>query len=151
MPCGSFFLHEGSKPVVLIAGGVGLTPMISMLESLMTTKANREVTFVQCTKNPETHAMAGLVDDLTGSYPNLNSHVLYSTKCEASTPLANTKVHTARLTPELLTTLVPKPVTGNDFYFCGPPAFLGSVRRILEEMDVPEAQAHYEYFGPTEQ
>jgi nitric oxide dioxygenase len=42
MPCGTFILKEdSSKPIILIAGGVGLTPMVSMLDYVMAKKVSR--------------------------------------------------------------------------------------------------------------
>jgi ferredoxin-NADP reductase len=42
MPCGTFILKEdSSKPIILIAGGVGLTPMVSMLDYVMAKKVSQ--------------------------------------------------------------------------------------------------------------
>lgn len=158
MPCGSFVLKENSNhPIVLIAGGVGLTPMVSMLDSLLA-KPNdhRKVVFIQCAKNPESHAMRDHVDTVSNpssSNKKITSHVFYTNDDSGSTlpPLKYTKVYHNRLTAATLKEVVPSPVKNNEFYFCGPPFFLGYVRTMLLELDVPKSQVNYEYFGPTQQ
>jgi nitric oxide dioxygenase len=55
------------------------------------------------------------------------------------------------MTKDCLIEVVPQPLTGSEFYFCGPPTFLGHVRQILTDLKVPKDQMHYEYFGPTQQ
>jgi nitric oxide dioxygenase len=157
MPCGSFVLKSNARPVVLIAGGVGLTPMISILESLVASNTSKKVVFIQCTKNSSTHAMKNLVDnmsDVKSGHGNiLKSHVFYSSKTVDKNikPLVNSKINYGRLTAPILSNLIPMPTGGNEYYFCGPPVFLGSIRKILGELSIPKDQINYEYFGPTEQ
>ena len=151
MPCGSFVLKDNDKAVVLIAGGVGLTPMVSMLEDLVARGSKKNIVFIQSTKEPDSHAMASHVDQLTGTGPNVTSHVFYSKRDSGSKPLTNTKVHYGKINPTSLANLVPQPASENEYYFCGPAIFLGGVRKMLQNMGVPTAQANYEYFGPTEQ
>ena len=151
MPCGSFVLDmERKKPIVLIAGGVGLTPMVSMLEFLLSSGLDTDVVFVQCTKDESTHAMRMYIDDLSKN-EKLSSHVYYSSEETPENPLSNTQVHQGKFSAKELAEIVAQPIAGNDYYFCGPPAFLGMVRNVLEELKVPKNQIHYEYFGPTEQ
>ena len=45
--------------------------------------------------------------------------------------------------------LLPQPVQNNEFYFCGPPAFMKSIFDTLNSLNVPKDQINYEYFGPT--
>lgn len=94
--------------------------------------------------------MRTYVDDLSKD-EKLSAHVYYSTQAEADSELCNTRVHYGKFSAEDLANIVAQPASGNDYYFCGPPPFLGAVRNILEELKVPKNQIHYEYFGPTEQ
>lgn len=150
MPCGTFVLNEdSSRPVVLISGGVGLTPMISMLDHILAKGDNRKVTFVQCAKSANDHPMKRHVDDVTDN-DVVTSHVFYSTGGDDGS-LKNIKVHCNRITKDCVQEIVPDPLAGHDFYFCGPPTFLGHIRKILTDLKVPQEQMKYEYFGPTQQ
>ena len=42
MPCGTFTLRSNNRPIVLIGGGIGITPMLSMLETLADNKDSRQ-------------------------------------------------------------------------------------------------------------
>ena len=134
-------------------GGVGLTPMISMLESILEsyTNSSKKVIFIQCAKSPSTHSMKNYIDNMSNlARPNLISHVFYSSyfkKSEIS--LNHTKVHFGRINTKKMEDLLPQPVQDNEFYFCGPPAFMKSIFDTLNSLNVPKDQINYEYFGPT--
>merc|ERR1719259_1302108 len=79
MPSGSFYL-DGSvdRPIVLLAAGVGLTPMISMLETLAASRNEQKVVFVQCCVSDKEHPMRDNVDRLAASNKKIDAHVFYS-------------------------------------------------------------------------
>ena len=70
--------------VVLISGGVGLTPMVSMLETLLADGADhRPVAYIQCAKNEAAHPMKEHVDKIcdkkkAAGKKKISSHVFYS-------------------------------------------------------------------------
>jgi nitric oxide dioxygenase len=73
-PAGEFFLNEESpRPVVLLSGGVGLTPMMSMLETIAARYPNKSVHYVHGTLNGSTHAMRDPVRSLAAAYPNIKA------------------------------------------------------------------------------
>lgn len=147
-PAGDFVLDRSKRtPVVLISGGVGLTPTISMLNTIAEEMPEREVTFIHAAIHGGTHAMAEHVRQMKERLPHLQSYVCYERpreedrKCGA---FDREGLIEACWLSELLSHAV-RP----DIYLCGPAPFMASVYRALTGMNVPPAQIHYEYFGPS--
>jgi len=141
MPAGEFFLDETAAPVVLMAGGVGITPLMSMYETLVE-KNNRSVTFIQCAEHSGVHAFRSAIEKATDD--KRKSLVAYSN------PLEN-DVYDAKgyLTASLLET-IPN-LSTCQFYFCGPTAFMKHCLQLLNGLGIPSAQINYEFFGPAEE
>jgi uncharacterized protein len=145
-PRGEFVLDRTSpRPVVLLSGGVGLTPMVSMLHELAETK-DREVLFLHACENGEVHALLDEVLDLVRPNERLRAHFVYRN------PTAHDR-STARfdsegvVTKALLQSLLP--LDDYDFYLCGPPAFMQAIYRTLRDLGVPKPRIAYEFFGPA--
>src|SRR5699024_65005 len=62
-PAGDFVLKEDNRPLILISGGVGLTPMMSMLETSIKNNPEREVVFIHAARNGGYHAMKNRVKE----------------------------------------------------------------------------------------
>lgn len=142
MPQGEFFLdEEATGPVVLLAGGVGVTPMLAMLERLVELRTERPVIFVQACIDGSVHAFGDHVRRLTANRPNLRSLVIYDNprECDASD-------YVGRLDVDRLRELVP---AGADVYFCGPRGFMAAVDSALREIGVADDRRRFEAFGPT--
>jgi len=148
VPCGTFKMKDNLSPIVLIAGGVGLTPMVSMLETLMFKKQDRrKVTFIQCARSSEVHAMKEHIDNLTVENSSiLSSHVFYSNQ-QTENSFKKTESHTGRLTKDALQRIIMHPEKC-EFYMCGPPAFIKAQQDNLAPLGVPMEQIDYETFGP---
>jgi nitric oxide dioxygenase len=77
-PSGEFFLNEESpRPVVLLSGGVGLMPMMSMLETIASQHPNAHVRYVHGTLNGETHALKEHARSLPQVHGNITSTTFY--------------------------------------------------------------------------
>lgn len=81
-PCGEFILPQeqdlaDGAPVVFISGGVGLTPVHSMLKTLASRRASNPVYFIHAASNSSTHALADEVKQVATELPNFCSHVRY--------------------------------------------------------------------------
>ena len=61
---------EETAPLALISGGVGLTPMMSMLDALVNTSSNRKVTFIHSARNETLHAFAADAMEMTEKLSN---------------------------------------------------------------------------------
>ncbi|MFY9589187.1 NO-inducible flavohemoprotein [Rickettsia endosymbiont of Halotydeus destructor] len=146
-PAGCFQLRaDYSKPVVLLSAGVGLTPMISMLNSLVVNNKNvLPVYYVHAAINSETHAFSEHVEELNKQYSNLHTSVSYSAPLKNDFE-SNKCNNVGFITKSLLTKILPH--KDCNYYFCGPEAFMKNIRSILTNWDVAESQIHYESFGP---
>lgn len=141
-PAGDFTLDLGSDtPVVLISGGVGLTPMVSMLETLVTEQPKREVTYIHAAINGKLHAMKGVVEELSHRHPQLQSYVCYESPDEGEAFDKSGYIDLAWL-QEMAD-------PSSEFYFCGPTPFMKAIYKALKEWKVPEDRIHFEFFGPA--
>ena len=78
-PSGTFCLDQISqRPIVLIAGGVGLTPLLSMLDWLAATESSREIWLFLGVRNSQEHAFRNHLNLIGQSLPNLHQVVFYS-------------------------------------------------------------------------
>ncbi|MNZ52433.1 Flavohemoprotein [compost metagenome] len=141
-PAGEFILDQSKdNPVVLISGGVGLTPMVSMLETLLENEQKRDVTFIHAARSGKYHAMKEHISDLDSKYDQLRSYVIYES------PAAGEQCDkTGYIDLPWLQTVVDAEA---DFYFCGPTPFMRAVNLALKEWGVPENRIHFEFFGPA--
>ncbi len=138
-PAGEFTLTVSEKPLVLISGGVGITPTLSMLEAALATQ--RPIRFIHCAKNAQSQAFRGWIEDLSAQHPQLQSFYCY----EEQDPSAD---HVGLLTEEVLEQWLGQE-RDVDAYFLGPKGFMSAVKRHLKALGVPEKQSRYEFFGPA--
>jgi len=146
-PAGEFVLNRQDKrPVVLISGGVGLTPMVSMFNTLVETEPDRQVTFIHAARNGLSHALRKEVEGLARSNPQVSAFWCYEDPTvEDQESDAYHKAGFIDL-PWLQSKIPSKDAT---FYFCGPLPFMKAVNRALIEWGVPSSDIHFEFFGPA--
>ena len=138
-PAGEFTLTDSQKPLVLISGGVGITPTLAMLEAALATQ--RPIHFIHCARNAQVHAFRTWVDELAEQHPQLQRFYCYAEQDESAD-------HVGLLTEEVLAQWLPQE-RDLDAYFLGPKGFMGAVKRHLKALGVPEQQSRYEFFGPA--
>lgn len=145
-PRGDFVLDESSdRPVVLLSGGVGLTPMVSMLSALAH-RSDRRVYFLHACENGDVHALRDEVADLVAMRENLMAHFCYrqpNYKDRAEKRFDSEGVFDRHLLQRLL------PLDDYDFYLCGPPPFMLAMYQTLRGLGVAKARIAYEFFGPA--
>lgn len=146
-PAGDFTLKSNDKPVVLLlSGGVGFTPMVSMLNTIVEQQRERKVTYIHGALNSDVHAMKEHVARLAAEYSGVRSFVAYSNPTEHDTASKNFDKE-GFIDLEWLKSILPN--NHADFYFCGPVPFMKVMNTILKEWGVPEENIHYEFFGPA--
>ena len=140
-PAGDFVLDNSELPLVLISGGVGITPAIAMLEQAL--KTSRPIYFIHCARSVAVHAFREWLETQAQTHSNLRLYFCYSA------PLASESVaHTGFLTAERLAQWLPTP-PAMEVYFTGSTPFMAQVKQGLTALGVPEAHQHYEFFGPA--
>ena len=149
-PAGHFYMDRSVSPVVLIGGGIGITPMLSMLNGSLTEQPQREVWLFYGARNRSELVMLAHLQTLAKSHSNFQLHLCFSdpvTGDVAEVSGTNNPPHHSRVTVALLRKLLPlKPF---HFYICGPAPMLQSLVPALEDWGVPEGRIHFEAFGPA--
>jgi len=146
-PTGHFFLDMArATPVVLISGGVGITPMLSMANAILEGDSNREVWFFHGCRNRDEHIQKAYVEGLAANHTNFRLHVCYSRPGPEDAEGRDYQ-HPGRVAPELLKELLPS--NNFEFFLCGNGAFMKSITDGLEAWGVPEKDVHFEAFGPA--
>ncbi|MGH7823271.1 MAG: FAD-binding oxidoreductase, partial [Candidatus Binatia bacterium] len=145
-PAGKFFLDMASeRPVVLIGGGVGITPVLSMLNAIVESGSRRETWFFLGVRNKAEHPFKEHLETIAHTYENVRLRVCYSHPDEGAA--AGTDYHFAeRVSVELMRRLLPS--NNYDFFFCGPTPMMDTLLADLKGWGVPEERIHYEKFGP---
>ncbi|OMF37245.1 nitric oxide dioxygenase [Paenibacillus sp. FSL H8-0548] len=146
-PAGDFTLNlEDERPVVLLSGGVGLTPMLSMLHTLVEQAPKRPVTFIHAAQNGDFHALREEVDALASEHPQLAVYYCYNNPTKQD--LEQQRFHkTGYVDLPWLQSVIKD--AGGPFYFCGPLPFMTAMNRSLKQWGIPEADIHFEFFGPA--
>ncbi len=146
-PAGTFFLDpQASEPIVLIGAGIGVTPLVSMLEAILTTGRSQEIQALFGFRNSAEHPFKGRLASLAEEHPNLRLHVSYSLP-RNSDVLYRDFNHHGRVTIERVRQVL---LSNNyRFYLCGPGALMESLVPALWKWGVPEPHVHYEAFGPA--
>jgi ferredoxin-NADP reductase/MOSC domain-containing protein YiiM len=142
-PRGDFVLDDSTTPVLLISGGIGVTPVLSMLHQLAADHSERETWWIHGARGPHEHALAAEAHTLLGSLSNAHEHVFYS----AATPQECRRANAipGRLTQHKLSRLaVPADAIA---YICGPPAFMADIQRALAAIGIDASRVYTELFG----
>lgn len=144
-PSGKFYLDLTEKtPIVLIGGGIGLTPALSKIDTLYQRKTQRDTWLLYGVKTKEDLIMTEHLDKIEASADNFHVHRFFSDQIDQSTSTGNS--HHGRVTVAAMNTLgVPMDA---DFYICGPSGMIDSIVHDLKEQGVSEERIHFESFGP---
>ena len=145
-PKGKFCLDMTSQtPVVLIGGGIGITPMLSMLNTIAESDSSREVWFFYGTLNSDDIIMNDHLIRLAKAKENVHVHRCYSKPYDEDIQEADT--HTGHVSVDLFKRLLPS--SNYSFYICGPPPMMQSITQDLNTWGVSEEHIFFEAFGPA--
>jgi predicted ferric reductase len=132
-PYGSFtWRRRRLRKVLLIAGGVGITPLRALFESLP--GRNRDITLLYRATRPEDILFREEIDTIARARQARVGYLVGSRQ-----------EHPEYLTAEHLLTLVPD-IHAHDIYVCGPPSMLDTVNGALTQLGIPRGQIHREHF-----
>ena len=148
-PAGEFFLIDNpERPVVLMSGGVGLTPMVAMLEAIAQDHPALPVQYLHGTLDGSTHALANDVRALASGHPNIRVTNFYQTP-RAEDVVGRDYDHDGLIDEAWLTAKTP--IEEADYYLCGPRPFLRAFVATLSLAGVASDRIHYEFFGPADE
>jgi len=142
-PRGEFVLGDNAGAILLVAAGIGVTPVLSMLYNLADRKSERDIWWLYGARGPHEHPFAAEAHALLKTLPSAHEHVFYS----AATAAECQRVQAApgHLTREALAALA---IPGNSSaYICGPATFMADMRDALTALGVDPAGIHTELFG----
>lgn len=145
-PGGHFYLDPGSAPVVLIAGGVGITPMLSMLDWCLQQQPGREIWMFYGVRNSDEAVLLPHLEAQAAAHPQFRLRVFFSDP-RASDLASGPSRQSGRVDIRHLRMQLPlKPY---DYYLCGPTPMMEDLVAALEEWGVPVSHIHFEAFGPA--
>src|SRR5262249_49283147 len=145
-PAGGFTidLKQHDQPLVLIGGGIGITPLLSMLNAIVAAGAPREGWLLFCVRDDRGHIMLTHLETIAPAPTKLHPPFFYSRPTSA---VDDPSIHTGHIDLAAMQRLIPS--TAFDFYVCGPSSMMDSVARDLEAWGVPANRVHTEAFGPA--
>ncbi|MER6784544.1 globin domain-containing protein [Streptomyces sp. NPDC000658] len=142
LPFGDLVLPRDDSPLLLASAGIGVTPLLSMLDHLGDVCPHRPVTVVHADRSPAHHAHRDEQAELADRLPHSTVHLWYESGAEAAGG-PRRHVHAGRADLGGLP-LLPDTTA----YLCGPLPFMRAVRGDLLARGLSPAAVHYEVFGP---
>lgn len=146
-PAGAFCKDiEHKKNIVMIAGGVGITPFLSVLRTFRKERASNKVFLFWSNKTLEDAFARHELHEMTGELNLVIVHVLSREKrLDAPPPFDNVHVVLGRLTREIFEQFDFK--QDSSFYVCGPPAMQEAMLTVLQSCGVSPDAVEQEYFS----
>ncbi|MGH1572391.1 NO-inducible flavohemoprotein [Methylobacterium sp. P31] len=148
-PAGEFALDlQSNEPVVLVSGGVGLTPMISMLETIAAVSPDRPTWYVHGALNGRVHAMRDHAKALTAGNENVRLHTFYA-EPDAHDRQGEDYDAAGLISADWLVAQTPHDEA--TYYLCGPKPFLSALVTGLQRQGIPAERIRFEFFGPADE
>lgn len=144
-PGGTFVLDvDNETPIVFLSGGVGMTPFMSMLNTLTASPSTRPITYIHAAIDGRVHAFHNHLKLVAEQNSNVQYAVVYEHPSEEDTRDKHF-VKSGFVDLNLIQSIAPNNAI---FYFCGPTPFMKAVNRQLKDWGIPQEQIRYEFFGP---
>ena len=139
-PFGSFYLREIKRPILMLAGGTGIAPFLSMLEVMAHAGFTQQVRLVFGVTNDTDLVALQQLDNIAANHPQFsyrtcvaNANSQHSRKGYVTQHVETEWLHAGDV----------------DMYLCGPVAMVDAVRNWLAEVGVKPANFHYEKFSAS--
>ena len=151
-PYGEFFLDptktEG-KPIVLLSAGVGLTPMVSILNTLVKQGATQPISFVHGSRSQAARAFHTHLTDTAAQHPNFRYTTFVKNAADVRNGESARCTFNGRLSLDKLDRA--KDLFLDDastqYFVCGPESFMADMEAVLAGMGVDRTRIHLEVFG----
>ena len=150
-PNGKFYIDPNSStPAVLISNGVGITPMISMAKACSQKNSLRHLWFLHGARNGDYHACRQEINAVESNAANLHVHYSYSRPKSEDEGIYDSQGYVDKqLLEQSIIPQIERAYGSRDaeYYLCGSPAFMDSIRSGLQELGVSEDKVFFESFG----
>ncbi len=143
-PSGTFYLSAAdSNPVVLLAGGIGITPLLSMAKSIAANNPERKVHFLYGINNSAEHGFARELNDLKKGFPGLSLTTFYASPLETDSQGSH---YDCKGFIDL--SVIQEDLSDDKtcYYICGPGAMMDYIKSKLKENGIREDRIHTESF-----
>ncbi len=152
-PRGSFRLDTATgRPVVLISAGIGITPMMAMIQAATTNNGSKvvpsSISFLHCTRDSSQQTFKSQLADIAMRHPAVTFHTRFSRPL-SSDQIGRSHDSVGRIDKALVTQIV-APLGACNVYVCGPDAFMTDVRTWIEELGIPGIRVMIEAFGAAD-
>ena len=142
LPYGVAYLHESQRPLVFVAGGTGVSPILALLREVATTSrmADHVRWMFYGANTPEELVLREEIESLIASLPEARFIPV----------LCNQPSDTFFCERGFVTEALPrylKDFSTYDYYLAGPPVMVHAALALLREHHVPITQIHYDSFG----
>lgn len=136
-PAGDFALDsnltkQNEIPLVLLSAGIGVTPLVSMLEEQIEANPSRPIVWIQSEFNRDSQPFASRVEDLLKKCGNVTVHSVHTETMP--------RIDTGYLSEKL--------PSHSDIYVCGSSQFMSGMIKMLKKLECKDERIHYEPFGP---
>ena len=144
MPLGDLVLDRSERPVMLLSGGSGVTPVLAMLDQLTSAGGGeRQVAFIHAARSREALAFGGEIGALAARRPGVEVLVVLEQDGGGA------GVPGTRLAGRISAELLRRPLRADaEVYYCGPPGFMVAAEHALDALLVPAPRRHSESFAP---
>lgn len=140
-PAGPFtYPSNDPRPLLLLAGGIGITPLMSMLRHAVVSEPSRPITLLYSIRTSEDLAFRDDLALIARRYPQVKLGLT------VSQGPASDRWHHGRITPALIRAYVPD-LANLLVYICGPQPMIDGMKALMNELGVPASQVRSESFG----
>lgn len=152
-PAGAFLYQPteaaSANNVLLLAGGIGITPILPIAKQIIAETPSVKVTLVNSTHTPELQPFSSELASLICASPNFHL-INYYSKSTAPSLIENSETRYGHLDKEAIATLIGDAKETTQVYYLGPMGYMVSVAKDLAAIGVPEQNTHREFFFPDQ-
>ncbi len=151
-PMGNFYSEmnpSNNKHYVLFAGGSGITPIYSILKTVLAAEPKSTITLFYANRNEDSIIFKNEIKEIVEK----NSDRLKVYHILDDAPAGYADLYKGILSKEKIKALIDKHVglnSNNEFFICGPTPMMDNVREVLESLNVEKNKIHIEYFTAQE-
>ncbi|MBU3104186.1 rubredoxin-like domain-containing protein [Clostridium gasigenes] len=138
---GEFTLSDSKRPLVLLSGGIGVTPMMSMLYEAL--ESGRDILFIQAVLNSSAHTFKDELEKIVDENSQVKKAIFYQTPLEEDKLNKNYDFE-GFVSDRWIKDNVPQ---NGKFYLCGPVGFMKHIYNTLKSIGINEKEINYEMFG----